>query len=382
MRIFAFLILFTCQTASAQVDSAKKVESVQRVEQNYQGNNGVQVAQNLGEIHIEGGTVQIGINNGKVYIKYVGDPKDKVKIKIYDVKIANLTALIENYLETIDLQEKRILSDQEKLFKAEEYVRGLELERSELYKRLRNSIDPEALLKKYPLGYIVFKLDYKNEVFPYDNSLISRYDINWNVVQFTKNTDTEIELRLPDIASKEGEGAFTDAVTGGPKRVGNLGGAGIGDLLVLGEILEIQKTGIVFLVGFERRKFKFKEFKKAEEIARKTVNDFHTLYNGEKIEEIWDKSDSLFKASIDKGKFEMFIRGIKDSLGEFQSSTNIRPSVNFSKQPAIVTVRQNAIFQNNEIYEVFLISVKGNVSKLVGWNIWKSEKDAIDYEKK
>jgi hypothetical protein len=62
MRVIAFLILFTFQTANAQL-----------IKQNYQGDYGVQVSQNLGEIHIEGGTVQIGINNGKVYITYVGD---------------------------------------------------------------------------------------------------------------------------------------------------------------------------------------------------------------------------------------------------------------------------------------------------------------------
>ena len=73
MRVIAFLILFTFQTSRAE-----RVDSAQRVEQKYQGDYGVQVAENLGEIHIEGGTVQIGINNGKVYITYVGDPKDKV----------------------------------------------------------------------------------------------------------------------------------------------------------------------------------------------------------------------------------------------------------------------------------------------------------------
>jgi hypothetical protein len=40
--------------------------------------------------------------------------------------------------------------------------------------------------------------------------------------------------------------------TAGPKRVGILGGASIGDLMIFGEILAIKKDGIVSLVGLSK----------------------------------------------------------------------------------------------------------------------------------
>ncbi len=121
-----------------------------------------------------------------------------------------------------------------------------------------SNLTPEKLLAKYPLGYVIFDLDYENRVIPYDSkTILEKYDLDWSVVRFTKNTLTQIEIRLPDARLKNGGAALSNAITGGTKRVGNLGGFGIGDLLVWGEILAITSKGIVFLVGFDRApKFK------------------------------------------------------------------------------------------------------------------------------
>lgn len=116
-----------------------------------------------------------------------------------------------------------------------------------------SNLTPEKLLAKYPLGYVIFDLDYENRVTPYDSkTILDNYELDWSVVRFTKNTATQVEIRLPDAKLKNGGAALTNAVTGGIKRVGNLGGFGIGDLLVWGEILAIRENGIVFLVGLER----------------------------------------------------------------------------------------------------------------------------------
>ena len=114
-------------------------------------------------------------------------------------------------------------------------------------------LTPRKLLAKYPLGYVIFDLDYENQVIPYDSkTILDKYDLDWSVVRFTKNTETHIEIRLPDAKTKNGDAALTNALTGGVKKVGNLGGFGINDLLVWGEILAIGQKGIVFLVGFDR----------------------------------------------------------------------------------------------------------------------------------
>jgi hypothetical protein len=115
------------------------------------------------------------------------------------------------------------------------------------------NLTPEKLLAKYPLGYVIFDLDYENRVIPYDSkTILANYELDWSVVRFTKNTATQVEIRLPDAKLKNGAMALTNAVTGGIKRVGNLGGFGIGGLMVWGEILAIRENGIVFLVGFDR----------------------------------------------------------------------------------------------------------------------------------
>lgn len=113
--------------------------------------------------------------------------------------------------------------------------------------------DPQKLLQKYPLGYVIFEIDYKSEVIPYKSlSLLKQYDIAWNTAAIIQNTKDQITLRLPDIKRTDGTLGFTNAVTGGWKKVGPLGCVGMGtdteDLTVCGEILAIRNNGIVFLV--------------------------------------------------------------------------------------------------------------------------------------
>jgi hypothetical protein len=75
-------------------------------------------------------------------------------------------------------------------------------------------------------------------------------------VRITVNTDTQIGLRLPDVGKKGVGKIFTDAETGGKKQVGNLSGVAFRGgptdptIVVLGEILAIRPSGIVFVVGF------------------------------------------------------------------------------------------------------------------------------------
>jgi hypothetical protein len=126
-------------------------------------------------------------------------------------------------------------------------IRELIKQRGEKYTR-------EALLKKYPLGYVIFDLDYSNSVVPYDAQLPSEYKLDWKVVGFTSITKDRYELRLPDIYTKEGKPAMIGITTSCKKQVGGWqGGASIGDtdVLMWSEILAITDKGIVFLIGFE-----------------------------------------------------------------------------------------------------------------------------------
>ena len=99
--------------------------NAQKVVQNCKGDDCFQYPQNTGEINIEGGKVQIGINKGTVNLTYVGDPKDKKIIEDNNLKVKHLKIQIEKHLKTIYLQEKRNLSDNEKLTKATTYANNL-----------------------------------------------------------------------------------------------------------------------------------------------------------------------------------------------------------------------------------------------------------------
>jgi hypothetical protein len=154
-----------------------------------------------------------------------------------------------NRLTKLQEQEAQQAKRFEELAKQEEQLNGIQ----KILEAQAGNLPPEKLFAKYPLGYVIFDLDYENRVIPYDSRrILDKYDLDWNVVRFTKNTPTQIEIRLPDAKIKNGGAALTNAVTGGIKRVGNLGGYMIGDLMVWGEILAIRQNGIIFLVGFDR----------------------------------------------------------------------------------------------------------------------------------
>lgn len=124
---------------------------------------------------------------------------------------------------------------------------------TKLLKEQGSRLREEELLKKYPLGYVIFDVDRSNQVFPYQaKTILDKYDIDWAGVRVEENPPGRIILHLPGLKTKDGTTAITGVSTGGPKQIGNLGGGGVNDLLEWGEILAIGKDGIVFLVGFQQ----------------------------------------------------------------------------------------------------------------------------------
>ena len=98
----------------------------------------------------------------------------------------------------------------------------------------------------------IFELD-ENVVIPYETlSVLGEYQFDWTVVKVIQNTKDRIAIRLPDARRKDGSLAISEAMTGGKKQVGELGGVSLDDLIVWGEILAIRENGVVFLVGFEK----------------------------------------------------------------------------------------------------------------------------------
>jgi hypothetical protein len=116
-------------------------------------------------------------------------------------------------------------------------------------KALGESASRESLLKEYELGYVVFEIDYKNSVFPYDQQLLDQYDIDWSVVKL-QLTANRYQLRLPNMRKKVGGSPVISGVISGPKEVSHLSdGYFIEDLMVMARILALHENGAIFVVG-------------------------------------------------------------------------------------------------------------------------------------
>ncbi|MGH7325465.1 MAG: hypothetical protein ACREJ9_12585 [Candidatus Rokuibacteriota bacterium] len=130
--------------------------------------------------------------------------------------------------------------------------RRLEEKVDRLLQSFGERVRPERLLRKFPLGYVIFEVDHMNQVPPYDRRLLDEYEVDWSVVRL-KDLGDRVDLRLPDFRHRGEGGALADVHIVLPKQVTGLGaGAQVGDLAIVGELVAIRETGIVFVIGFMR----------------------------------------------------------------------------------------------------------------------------------
>jgi hypothetical protein len=121
-------------------------------------------------------------------------------------------------------------------------------------------ITPQALLEKYPLGYVVFDVDKENSVFPYDTQyILNDWVFDWSTVKMSerkKNNQDTVWLTLPNIRSRrDPRTVIENNSVGWPKRVGpiavNILRTPTFDMKA--EILAVKPNGVMFLIGFARR---------------------------------------------------------------------------------------------------------------------------------
>lgn len=122
------------------------------------------------------------------------------------------------------------------------------------------NLTPQKLLARYPLGYVIFDVDYRNDVFPYrSEAFLNKFDLDWSAVHVepipcptpgpTCQPD-EIALTLPDAGLKNQPKKYTNLAMAGPRKVGLLqGGTIVNNLMIQAEILAVRADGIVFVIG-------------------------------------------------------------------------------------------------------------------------------------
>jgi hypothetical protein len=117
---------------------------------------------------------------------------------------------------------------------------------------------PGNLLKKYPLGYVVFDIDEQKSVFPYaSKSLLDHWDFDWSTVKLTENEQkNHVWLTMPNMVDKVSRTTIRSMQTEGPKKLGIFGARNAllatDNFYMRAEILAIKQDGIVFLIGFTR----------------------------------------------------------------------------------------------------------------------------------
>lgn len=128
-----------------------------------------------------------------------------------------------------------------------------------------SNFSPQKLLAKYPLGYVIFDVDYRNDIFPYrSEAFLNKFDLDWSAVRVEpipcptpgpSCQPNEIALTLPNAGLKNRPKLYTNLAMAGPKKVGLLqGGTIINDLMIQAEILAVRDDGIVFVIGLRELK--------------------------------------------------------------------------------------------------------------------------------
>jgi hypothetical protein len=121
--------------------------------------------------------------------------------------------------------------------------------------RSQEGPNPEKLLLKYPLGYVIFYATYSESVFPYETrGEMKGWQIDWTVFS-CHETDDHLDIRPPDVSVNGQHSGFVllNNAWNIPKRVGAVVGfESMNGVAMAGEVLKINSDGVVFLIGFRR----------------------------------------------------------------------------------------------------------------------------------
>ena len=71
-----------------------------------------------------------------------------------------------------------------------------------------DDLTPAKLLAKYPLGYVIYDINYQNSVFPYQTKVFDKWNFDWSTAKVTTSPDGLLLVTLPDMTSKSGSSLF------------------------------------------------------------------------------------------------------------------------------------------------------------------------------
>jgi hypothetical protein len=125
-----------------------------------------------------------------------------------------------------------------------------------LLKTQQNNLTPDKLLSKYPLGYVIFDVNYQNEVFPYQTrGEIEKWHLDWNSFSYSVTNDS-LSFSPPTFTYQDSGGVGLKAFDNTfrcRKVVGQLCGSyTVNNVRMLSEILAVHSDVVVLIFGFKK----------------------------------------------------------------------------------------------------------------------------------
>lgn len=103
--------------------------------------------------------------------------------------------------------------------------------------------------------------------------------------------------------------------------------------------------------------------------AGKAVSEFHSLYNSEDFDQIYDTAHTDFKTAQPKEEAISFFRGVREKLGAVKKSTRQGVNLFSGNSGTTATVTYMTEFENGSGTEVFSYRLKDGKTTLIQWNI-------------
>lgn len=112
-----------------------------------------------------------------------------------------------------------------------------------------------SLIKKYPLGYILFAVDHIQTIIPYESRLLDFVEIDWASSYIAEITDKEIKIDISNILIKKQHLILKDFRYVFPLIEGQVleFPFRIKHVHIYGETLLVTDYGTVFIVGFREK---------------------------------------------------------------------------------------------------------------------------------
>lgn len=309
------------------------------------------------------GTISALLSTEKILSKC---EKLKQMLLIITIVVTAMAGVVNHYISENNRKNEQVKHEEEMQKLQSELKQLISNEFSNLPASLSAKINFSKYLTKYPEGFAIFQLGTYTPILPLYSNLSDNYIIEWISAKITKNTNTEIELQLPNILTKDNSIKITGGITGGKKKVGNLGGYLFNDITIWGEILEINPSNIVFLIGLESNNLN--KFDTITKLVTTEIEKIHELYNQKNYNQIWGRY-SEFNIALEKNEFYKQLKRYNKEYGEFISTLNIWPTININLLPNVAQLNLVTKFKNKTVYEYFEFKIIDEVPILEKWSL-------------